>query len=747
MTLEEKAAQLGSVNAERILTADDELDEEAVEEWLGDGIGHLTRIGGEGGLAPADAARITNELQDYLETETRLGVPAIPHEECLSGYMGPEATTFPQMLGMASTWNPALLQTVTETIRGELESIGTVHALSPVLDVARDLRWGRVEETFGEDPYMVAEMARAYVDGLQGEGRDDGISATLKHFVGHGATDGGKNRSSFNVGMRELRETHLFPYEAVISESNAESVMNAYHDLDGVPCVTNEWLLTDLLRGEFGFDGTVVSDYYSVRHLETEHGTINTKQEGAVASIEAGLDVELPYTEYYGEHLVSAVEDGDLSESTLNEAVRRVLREKFRKGVFDNERVDPDEAPDAFHTDEARDVTLEAARQSMTLLKNDDDLLPLEADSVAVVGPKADDPKELMGDYAYAAHYPEEEYEADAITPLAALEERDEIDVSYEQGCTISGPSTDGFDAATEAADDADIALAFVGARSAVDFSDVDADKEEKPSVPTSGEGCDMTHLGLPGVQEELVSELLETDTPVIVVVVSGRPHAIEDIAEDAPAILYAWLPGDEGGPAIAETLFGEYNPAGKLPVSLPKSVGQLPVYYNRKANTANKDYVYTDSNPVYPFGHGLSYTEFEYGDISLSADSATPLESVSASVTVTNTGDRAGTEIVQLYTHAANPSQARPVQELLGFERVDLEAGESKRVTFEFNTTQLAFHDLDMNLTVEEGPYEVRIGSSATDIESVAELEVTDTKTVPKTARTYYTESAVDVE
>ncbi|GAB3670064.1 glycoside hydrolase family 3 N-terminal domain-containing protein [Halopiger thermotolerans] len=747
MTLEEKAAQLGSVNADRLLDEDDEIDWDAVDEWLEHGIGHFTRLGGEGSLAPSEAARVTNELQTYLREETRLGIPAIPHEECLSGYMGPEATTFPQMLGMASSWNPDLLETVTETIRSELEGIGTVHALSPVLDVARDLRWGRVEETFGEDPYVVAEMARAYVDGLQGDGRADGISATLKHFVGHGATDGGKNRSSLNVGPRELRETHLFPYEAVISEADAESVMNAYHDIDGVPCASSEWLLTDVLRGEFGFDGTVVSDYYSVRHLVTEHETANTKPEAAVQALEAGIDVELPYTEYYGEHLVDAVEEGDLAEETLDESVRRVLREKFRKGVFDDPEVDADAAAAAFHTDEAREVTREAARQSMTLLKNEGDLLPLSVDDVAVVGPKADDPKELMGDYAYAAHYPEEEYEADAVTPLEALEARDDLDVTYEQGCTISGPSTDGFDAATDAAEDADVALAFVGARSAVDFSDVEAEKEAKPSVPTSGEGCDVTHLGLPGVQEELVEELLETDTPVVVVLVSGKPHAIEDIAAEAPAILYAWLPGDEGGTAIAETLLGEYNPSGKLPVSLPKSVGQLPVYYNRKENTANKDYVYTDSEPVYPFGHGESYTAFEYGDVSLSTDSVAPLGSFAASVTVTNVGDCAGDEIVQCYGRATNASQARPVQELVGFERVSLEPGETKRVTFELSATQLAFHDLDMNLAVEEGPYEVRIGRSADDIVATADLEVTDTKQVPKTARTYFTETSVDAE
>nr|WP_206424436.1 glycoside hydrolase family 3 N-terminal domain-containing protein [Halorubrum sp. CSM-61] len=751
MTVAEKAAQLGSVNADRILTEDGELDEDAVDEHLSNGIGHLTRIGGEGGLPPKAAAERTNELQQYLREETRLGVPAIPHEECLSGYMGPAGTTFPQMIGMASTWSPELLESVTDTVREQLEAIGTAHALSPVLDVARDLRWGRVEETFGEDPYLVASMACGYVEGLQDGG--DGVTATLKHFAGHGVGEGGKNRSSVNVGRRELRETHLFPFEAAVRTANAESVMNAYHDIDGVPCASDEWLLTEVLRGEWEFDGTVVSDYYSVEFLRSEHGVAADEREAGTAALEAGVDVELPYTDCYGEHLVDAVEAGELSEATLDAAVRRVLRAKADAGLLDDATVDAEAAAEPYGTDAARELTERAARESMTLLKNEGDLLPLagaETDSVAVLGPKADDAQELMGDYAYPAHYPEAEVELDATTPLDAVRERaDEhgFDVTYERGCTTTGPETDGFDAAADAAADADAALAFVGARSAVDFSDSDRDRVNKPSVATSGEGCDVVDLGLPGVQRDLVERVHETDTPLVVVVVSGKPHSIESIAESVPAVVQAWLPGERGGEGVASVLFGEHNPAGHLPVSIPRSVGQLPVHYSRKPNTANEEYVYTESDPLYPFGHGLSYTDFEYGDLSLSATELPPAGAITAEVTVENVGDTAGRDVVQLYASAENPDQARPVQELVGFERVALDPGESARVAFEVDATQLAYHDRDMDLAVEAGPYEFRVGHSAADVADTAAFEVTGTKEVPENGRTYFTETRVGDE
>lgn len=748
MTVEEKVAQLGSVNANKLLNGDATHDREAMEEHLEHGVGHLTRLGGEGSLPPRKAAKRTNELQAFLRDETRLGIPAIPHEECLSGYMGPGGTTFPQMIGVASTWSPSLVEEITATIRRQLAAIGTKHALSPVLDVARDPRWGRVEETFGEDPYLIAAMACGYVNGLQG----DGISATLKHFAGHGAGEGGKNRSSVNVGRRELWETHLFPFEAVIKTADAESVMNAYHDIDGIPCASDEWLLTDVLRGKWGFDGTVVSDYYSVEYLRSEHGVAVSEQAAGVMAVEAGLDVELPYTDCYGEHLVNAVEDGDVAEATVDTAVRRVLRAKVKKGLLDDPTVDVDAAADPFKTENARTLTIRAARESMTLLKNEGDVLPFDGgtlDAVAIVGPKADNAQELMGDYAYPAHYPTEEVNLDATTPLDAIQARGEkagFDVRYEQGCTTTGSSTDNFDSAVEAAEAADVAIAFVGARSAVDFTDLDEKQADLPSVPTSGEGCDVVDLGLPGVQQELVERVHKTGTPLAVVVVSGKPHSLEWIAEEAPALLYAWLPGEHGGEGIAEVMFGEHNPGGRLPVSLPRSVGQLPVYYNRKPNTANEEHVYMGSEPLYPFGHGLSYTDFEYGDLSLSTNALAPAGRMSAEVVIRNAGNRDGHEVVQLYASAEAPSQARPVQELIGFERVSLDTGESKRVTFEIDASQLAFHDRDMNLAVEEGPYELRVGRSASDIVSTAAFDVTATKEVPAAGRTYFTTTRVEI-
>ncbi len=765
MTLEETVAQLTSVPAspltgeaddpDELLDDEGDIDHETARDLLAGGVGHFTRLGGGGGLEPERALEVTEELQEMLVEETRLGIPAVPHEECLSGYMGPDGTTYPQGMGLASTWNPDLVEGMTARIREQLLSIGCRHALSPVLDVARDPRWGRTEESFGEDPLLVAEMASAYVRGLQGESPAEGVSATVKHFVGHAVGEGGKNRSSVQIGERELREVHLFPFEVAVRETGAESVMNAYHDVDGIPCAADESLLTGILRGEWDFDGTVVSDYFSVRFLQEEHGVARDRKEAAIRAVEAGIDVELPQRECY-QLLVEAVEDGDLARETVETAARRVLRQKVEKGLFEeyhpdasgDAAVDPPSPDEAFGPDADRDYARDLARESVTLLKNDD-LLPLSGDeSVAVVGPKADTPEGQLGDYAYAAHYPEKESNRRVVTPRDAFEERlGEDRVAYAEGCTTTGPATDGFDEAVAAAEDSDVAVAFVGARSAISLTDEDeADHEDQPDVPTSGEGADVTDLGLPGVQQDLVEELHETDTPVVVVQISGKPHAVEWIDEHVPAVLHAWLPGEEGGHGVADVLLGEHSPSGRLPVSVAKSVGQLPVYYSRKPNSREEDHVYADSDPLYPFGHGLSYADFEYGDVELADGEVGPAGTVEASITVENAGDVVGSEVVQLYGHHRYPRQARPVQELLGFERVHLEPGESATVTFTVAAGQFAYHDADMDLVVEPGEYELRVGRSAADVESTADLEVVgDRREVPRSGRVYAGESEVE--
>lgn len=757
MTLKEKVAQLTSVSPTSVSGfADDDdvmiddngvLNTELARDALTDGIGHITRIGGGPSLDPEDAAEVTDELQSILVEETRLGIPAIPHEECLSGYMGPDGTTYPQAIGLASTWAPDRIEEMTDRIREQLRAIGCRHALSPVLDIGRDPRWGRIEETFGEDPQLVAEMASAYVRGLQDVDPTEGISATVKHFAGHGLGEGGKNRPTVHLGERELREVHLYPFEVAVRETGVESLMNAYHDIDGVPCAADQMLLTDILREEWGFDGTVVSDYFSVVHLITEHGVAETEEEAAVQALSAGIDVELPGIDCYDE-LVGAVEEGLINEVVVDTAVRRVLTQKFEKGLFEEYGADPEEAATVFGPDANRDHARRLARESVTLLKNND-LLPLsDPDSVALIGPKADAPTGQLGDYAYAAHYPDEESRRHIVTVREAFQERIGDAVTYVEGCSTTGSSTDDIDDAVAVAVDTDVVVACVGARSALALTDdVDA-RADQPYLPTSGEGADVTDLSLPGVQDQLLEALHVTGTPLAIVVISGKPHSITWADEHADAVVHAWLPGEEGGHGVADVLFGEYNPSGHLPVSVPKDVGQLPVYYSRRPNSRDERHVYTDSDPLYSFGHGLSYTEFEYGDLDLSADEIGPAGTVKAAVEVTNVGDRAGHEVVQLYASEEEPSLVRPVQELVSFERVHLKPGETVWVTFELSITQLASHDREMNLVVEPGPFELRVGSAADNIETAETVQVVgDCYGVPNTGRTYTTERRVERE
>ncbi|WP_242695657.1 glycoside hydrolase family 3 N-terminal domain-containing protein [Halomontanus rarus] len=758
MTLEEKVAQLTSISPipvagfpgsdDALIDEDGTVDRENARELFADGVGHITRIGGGTGFEPERAAAVTDELQELLVNETRLGIPAIAHEECLAGYMGPGGTVYPQSIGLASTWEPDLIEEMSERIREQLLAIGTAHALSPVLDIARDPRWGRTEETFGEDPQLVAEMASAYVRGLQGESPEAGVSATVKHFAGHGAGEGGKNRPTVHLGERELREVHLFPFEVAVREANVESVMNAYHDIDGVPCAADASLLTGVLREEWGFDGTVVSDYFSVVHLIEEHNVASTELEAAVQALEAGIDVELPAIDCY-HRLVDAVESGAVSKASVDDAVRRVLRQKFRKGLFETYSADPADARAAFGPGTNREYARKLARQSLTLLKNEGTLPLGDPDSVAVVGPKADAPVGQLGDYTYPAHYPDEESNREIVTPREAFESRlGKTAVTYSEGCTTTGPGTDGFEAAVAAAEHSEVVVAFVGARSALSLSDDVAARRERSDLPTSGEGADVTDLSLPGVQTDLLREVHATGTPLIVVVVSGKPHTITWADEHASAIVQAWLPGEEGGHGIADVLFGDHNPSGRLPLSIPKTVGQLPVYYSRRPNSREERHVYTDSDPLYPFGYGLSYAEFDYHNLELSDDEVDPTETITVSVTVENTSERAGHEVVQLYVHEREPSLVRPVQELNGFHRIYLEPDETARLSFELSPTQLASYDRKMDFVVEPGSFEVRMGRSAADIEATETFDVTGTsQRVSPNDRVYSPDITVEEE
>ncbi|MFW5980914.1 MAG: glycoside hydrolase family 3 protein, partial [Halanaerobiaceae bacterium] len=548
MTLEEKVAQLGSVGPAKVLE-DGKFSPEKAEKVLKKGIGQITRIAGASALEPDKAAKAANKVQEYLEKNTRLGIPAMIHEECLSGYMGKGGTTYPQSIGMGSSWEPELMKEVTDEIRKQLKVMGAHHALSPLADVARDMRWGRIEETFGEDQYLVAEMVTAYVKGLQGNEPKEGIDATLKHYAGHGACEGGRNHAPVNISERELRENHLFPFEAGIREGKARSVMNAYHDIDGIPCACSKKLLTDILRGEWGFDGIVVSDYFSISLLYSDHKVAENKQIAGIKALEAGLDIELPETDCYGENLVEAVKKGLMSEAVLDEAVRRHLQAKFRKGIFENRYVEVDKVNEVFETDKQRQLARKAACKSMVLLKNENDLLPLDKDidSLAVIGPSADSTRNLLGDYAYSAHVESKEDAIPIVSILEGIKNKagSGTEINYARGCGIMDLSRDGFEEAVDAASKSDLAIVAVGGRSglsglgeeeedrqerdeSVDFSEVNFAKEMVNTTDTTGEHHDRTDLKLPGVQRELLEAIKNTGTPVIAVLVNGRPLAIE---------------------------------------------------------------------------------------------------------------------------------------------------------------------------------------------------------------------------
>ncbi len=763
MTLEEKIAQLSSAwlsevaeqAAGEIFTG---LSPEKARARLGNGIGQITRPTGSSAMLPAEAARANNAVQAFLKEETRLGIPAIVHEECLSGFLARPATLFPQIIGLAATWDAGLVQAVGEVIRLQLRRVGAHQGLAPVLDVARDPRWGRMEETYGEDPYLVASLGTAYVRGLQGGGLQgsilrEGIAATGKHFAAHGLPESGLNWAPVHVGERELREVFLLPFEAAVKEAGLAGIMNAYHELDGIPVAASRRMLTDILRGEWGFEGIVVSDYNAVAMLADYHHVAADKAGAAALALQAGLDLELPATDCYGAPLLAALQAGQVDMACVDRAARRVLALKFRLGLFEDPFVDPEEAEAAYHRPEQAALARRAADESIVLLKNENGLLPLHSGlgSIAVIGPNADAVRNMVGDYSYTAftalmeggEKPPEEtrfpgrYLPGMLTILEAIRRRapDGVRVGYAQGCGYNEPSRAGFAAAVELARASDVTVLVMGGRSGL------------TADCTSGELRDRAHLGLPGVQEELARAVLETGRPVVLVLVDGRPLAIPDLAERVPALLHAWLPGQEGGPAVAGVLFGDVNPSGRLPVSVPRSSGQVPAYARRKPSGGQSynyvDYVDLPVRPLFPFGYGLSYTRFEYCDLQVSPAQVPPEGEVTVRARVQNAGERAGDEVVQLYVRDRVASVTRPVKELKGFCRLTLEPGESRVVEFRLPAALTAFYDREMRYVVEPGQFEVMVGSSAEDLPLRGSFEITGEVT-PVARKVFFSRAGV---
>ena len=744
MTLNEKLAQLGCVWCTQ-LVEDDAFSERRARDLISNGTGHITRIGSSTGLRPTESAAFMNSIQRFLIQQTRLGIPAIVHEESTAGFTARDATQFPQAIGLAATFEPELIEAMAVVIRAQMRAVGARHTLAPVLDVTRDPRWGRTEETYGEDPYLASRMGVAYVRGLQSDDIRNGVVCTGKHFLGYGMSEGGMNHAPAHIGARELREVYAAPFGAAIREAGLASVMNAYNEIDGLPCGGSPAILDDLLRGELGFRGVVVADYFTTRLLMDYHKIASDKGEAGQRALEAGIDVELPQLDCYGAPLRERIERGLVSQELVDRSLARLLRMKFELGLFEEPFVDEARAVEVYETPEQRALARTIAQRSLVLLQNDGGLLPLDPalPSLALIGPSADDVRLLQGDYSYPAHveivyrrgshaetdsilprsaesafapgpyFPEMTSLADGIR--AAVSDRTELRIA--RGCELSGESTDGFAEAIEAARRSRVAIVAVGGKSGL-LADC-----------TSGEFRDSADLALPGVQQELVLGVLATGTPTVVVVVSGRVHALPRIASLAAALVYAWLPGEEGGHAVADVLFGSANPAGRLPISLPRSSGQVPVYYGHKAGSGRSqmlgDYVDLPTTPLYPFGHGLSYTSFAYGELEIRPASVAPDEGVQIAVDVANTGARAGDEVVQLYLRDAVASVTRPAAQLAGFARVPLEPGQSRRVEFRLDPSQLAFYDADMRLVVEPGSIEVRVGASSSDIRAEGRFEI----------------------
>ena len=720
MTLREKVYQMASSAVVEWVTEPDELRVliDGKFQWkrakkLADrciaGFSEIVRF-----VPPTEGVRRVNELQKHCLKKTRLGIPLLIMDEALHGCCAAQSTIFPQAIGWASTWDTDFVVRMAQSIGKEARSRGINQVFSPILDVTHDPRWGRTEETLGEDPHLVARLGTAFIRGLQGHPSGKySVMTTMKHFGIHNSPENGCNVGPTNASERTVRDIYLRPFEAGVKDGGTLSVMSAYSEWDGVPASASRWLQTDILRKEWGFDGFVVSDYGSVAMLADRHAIASDKTRAAQLAVQAGVDVETPSLNCF-RGLIKSVEDGEFPVELIDRSVRRILKAKFRMGLFENPYADKKMVMKLLDSKEHRGLALEVARKSIILLKNDG-ILPIRktARSIAVIGPNAAAVR--IGNYGSSGRR--------VVTALEGIKAQalKSVKVSYSKGCEIyGGEGKSGFPAAIEAARNADIAVLVMGEVS---------DWGSKDPNPVSGEGYDSNSLALGGYQLELIQEIFKVQKNVVVVLYNGRPLALPWVKENIPAMIEAWYPGEEGGTALGEILFGKINPSGRLPITVPASVGQLPVYYNHKPTArgyskkpgtfdkAGRDYVFGTTEPLFPFGFGLSYTKFAYSKLAVSPSRIRPNSRVLVSVEVRNAGKVAGEEVVQLYVRDVLASVTRPVKELRGFRRIFLKPGQKRKVEFVLGPDDLSFTGLEGRRLVEPGVFEVMVGGNSVDL------------------------------
>jgi beta-glucosidase len=723
MTLEEKVDQLAG-GRRRARAASENPEEKQAFEALG----KLYREDSQ--VSPHDTAEARNKAQHYLVEKTRLGIPGLFQGEALHGFMAYGSTSFPQVLGLASTWDPELVRQAFTAAADEMASSGVNTAFTPVLDLARDPRWGRTEETYGEDPYLVARMGVAAINGMQGTSwaiDRHHVMATMKHFAAHGQPESGTNTAPANFSERDLRETFLVPFQAAVQEAHVGSAMASYNEIDGIPNHANRWLLDRVLRQEWGFRGYVTSDANGLQMLVDTHHIAADFDDAARKGLAAGVDYDLSDGSVYAT-LLDQVRDGRVPEAELDRAVERVLAAKFRLGLFENPYVDPDYAQKITNNSEHKELALKVAQKAIVLLKNDNNLLPLDlkkVKTIAVIGPNAAD--------VHLGGYSRDPGPGNQISILDGIRKRagESVKVLYAEGCKITtgkqgwaawyenkvtqpDPKTEveTIRAAAAVARQSDVAIVVVG-----------------ENESTNREAWSEQHLGdrdsldLLGSQEALIRAVVETGKPTVVFLINGRPLSINYVKEHVPAILEGWYPGEQGGTAAANVLFGDVNPGGKLPITFPRTVGQLPDFYNHKPSR-NRSYLFDSREPLFPFGYGLSYTQFHFENVRVEPKSIHPGGSAKVSVDITNTGGRAGDEVAQLYIHQRVASITRPVMQLRGFKRVSLEPGQKVTVDFTLTPEDLSLIDVNKNRVVEPGTFDLMVGASSAETSSIA-LEV----------------------